>query len=186
MAEETKNNLDWYNQFAPCPENALSTIQAGKLKGKSDINPMWRIKTLTEKFGPVGFGWYTEIKERWVDEFDGEAAAWVICNLYVKHPETGEWSKPITGTGGSKLSGKGKGDGVDDEAYKMAETDAISVCCKKLGLAANIYWQKDVTKYSDNKAQEKAADFFRGQQQPLPRPQRPAPMEPAEITDLPF
>lgn len=34
--------------------------EAGKLKGKTDINPMWRIKVLTETFGPCGEGWKTE------------------------------------------------------------------------------------------------------------------------------
>lgn len=141
-------NLDWYNKFKVCPKEAQRTIQAGKLKGKTDINPQWRIETLTEHFGPVGFGWNTEIVKYWTEESDGEVAAFVICNLYVKDPTTNEWSKPIVGMGGSKLSGKGKGDGIDDEAFKMAETDAISVCCKKLGLAADIYWQKGETKYN--------------------------------------
>ena len=171
-------NLDWYNKFAPCPKDAQRTIQAGKLKGKTDINPQWRIQTLTGHFGPVGFGWYTEIVKYWTEESDGEVAAFVICNLYVKDPTTNEWSQPIVGMGGSKLCGKGKGDGIDDEAFKMAETDAISVCCKKLGLAADIYWQKTAeTKYGKADTQQPApgsnrpirvhADFTDGGAQPL-------------------
>ena len=139
-------NLDLYNRFAPVPENAKRKITGGKLNGKTDINPMWRIKTLTETFGPVGFGWYTEVKDRWVETGDGESAAWVCLALYVKHPETGEWSKPIIGMGGSKQNGKGQGDGINDEAFKMAETDAISVACKKLGMGADVYWDSDKTK----------------------------------------
>ena len=30
----------------------------------------------------------------------------------------------------------------------MAETDAISVACKKLGMGADVYWQANETKYS--------------------------------------
>jgi hypothetical protein len=37
---------------------------------------------------------------------------------------------------------------TSDEAYKMALTDAISVSCKALGIAADIYWSKDNTKYT--------------------------------------
>ena len=37
---------------------------------------------------------------------------------------------------------------VSDECYKMATTDAISVACKQLGIGADIYWDKDKTKYS--------------------------------------
>mgnify|MGYP006916101900 CR=1 FL=1 len=154
------NNLDFYNAMAEVPKTAQKTISGGKLNGKTDINPMWRIKKLTETFGPVGFGWYTEITDRWVETAAGESAAWVTINLFIKHPETGEWSKPIVGTGGSKQNGKGMGDGINDEAFKMAETDAISVACKKLGMGASIYWDKDKTKYSgaSESADKKNAD----------------------------
>ena len=47
-----KDNLELYNKGRAVPEEAKKTIQAGKLKGFTDINPMWRIKTLTEMFGP--------------------------------------------------------------------------------------------------------------------------------------
>ena len=37
---------------------------------------------------------------------------------------------------------------MNDEAFKMAETDALSVACKKLGIGADIYWAGDNTKYT--------------------------------------
>lgn len=142
------NNLDIYNKAAEVPLHAQKEIKGGKLKGMTDINPMWRIKTLTEIFGPCGIGWYTQIQERWVERDANESVAWVKVALFVKSPETDTWSMPIEGVGGSKQYGKGQGDGVNDEAFKMAETDAISVACKKLGFGAKIYWDKDKTKYS--------------------------------------
>lgn len=141
------NNLDIYNKAAEVPLHAQKEIKGGKLKGMTDINPMWRIKTLTEIFGPCGIGWYTQIQERWVERDANESVAWVKIALFVKSPETDTWSMPIEGVGGSKQYGKGQGDGVNDEAFKMAETDAISVACKKLGFGAKIYWEKDATKY---------------------------------------
>lgn len=135
-----------YNAVRSVPQNARRKIQGGHLNGKTDINPVWRIKTLTEQFGPVGFGWYTEITKYWIEEAAGETCAWVQLNLFVKIGD--EWSKPIQGIGGSKQTGKGRGDGINEEAYKMAETDALSVACKKLGVAADIYWEADSTKYS--------------------------------------
>lgn len=142
------NNLDIYNKAAEVPLHAQKEIKGGKLKGMTDINPMWRIKTLTEIFGPCGIGWYTQIQERWVERDANESVVWVKVALFVKSPETDTWSMPIEGVGGSKQYGKGQGDGVNDEAFKMAETDAISVACKKLGFGAKIYWNKDSTKYS--------------------------------------
>lgn len=140
-------NMALYSKLRSCPAEAQREIQAGKLKGKTDINPQWRIQVLTETFGPCGFGWVTEVAKTWTESAGDETGAYVLVNLYVRDPETHEWSRPITGIGGSKLAGKGKGDGQDDEAFKMAETDAISVCCKKLGIAADIYWN-DGSKYT--------------------------------------
>ena len=145
---ETKNNMKFYDKFRSVPKEACTEIGAGKLKGFTDINPMWRIKMLTETFGPCGFGWYIESEEHWMNTVGNEVGAFCKVALKVKHPETGEWSAPIVGIGGSKLAGKGKGDGMDDEAYKMAYTDAISIACKNLGMAADIYYSKGRTKYS--------------------------------------
>ena len=39
---------------------------------------------------------------------------------------------------------------TDDDAFKKAYTDAISVACKALGIGADVYWEKDPTKYTQN------------------------------------
>lgn len=140
-------NLDIYESCREVPENAKKTIGAGRLKGKTDINPMWRIKKLTELFGPCGIGWYYTMENKWTEEAGGEIAAFVDINLYIK--SGGEWSKPIHGTGGSMLAANEKGGlHLSDECYKMATTDAISVACKQLGIGADVYWNADSTKYS--------------------------------------
>ena len=139
-------NLDIYDRVRAVPPEAQKTIGAGKLKGMTDINPMWRIKKLTEVFGPCGIGWYTEITRQWLEPGAGKVAAFCNINLYVKF--SGEWSKPIPGTGGASFVNIFKGSPeMSDEAYKMAYTDAISVACKALGFAADVYWDKDRTKY---------------------------------------
>lgn len=148
MAEIT--NMFFYEKFREVPKDACKEIGAGKLKGFTDINPMWRIKMLTETFGACGFGWYIESEEHWTESLGNEVAVFCKIVLKIKHPQTSEWSAPILGIGGSKLAGKGKGEGVDDEAYKMAFTDAISIACKNLGMAANIYYAKDRTKYNSH------------------------------------
>ena len=154
--DQHSENLALYNAVRTVPDNALRKIEAGRLKGKSDINPVWRIKTLTALFGQVGFGWYTSIDREWTETSEnGEVAVFIDISLYVK--KDGEWSKPIHGTGGNKLLSLEKkyDNGVqvtvpylDDEAYKKAYTDAISVACKALGIGADVYWEADSTKYS--------------------------------------
>lgn len=144
------NNMEIYDKSKACPSNALRTIQAGKLKGKSDINPVWRIKQLTELFGPCGVGWKLSNIRYWTEPgAGGEVSAWCSLNLHIK--VDGEWSDGIEGIGGSMLINTEKGKLVtNDEAYKMAQTDAVSVACKMLGFAADVYWEADRTKYDGN------------------------------------
>ena len=94
-----EDNLKIYNLLRNCPQEAKKQITAGKIKGFTDVNPMWRIKKLTELFGVCGFGWYTEVINKWIEQgTDGKTAAFVEINLYVKYND--EWSKPIYGIGG--------------------------------------------------------------------------------------
>lgn len=149
MKEE---NLKIYNQLKDVPKTAQKPITAGRLKGMTDIKPMWRIEKLTEVFGMCGFGWKTKIKNKEIIEgANGEKIAIVDIDLYVKID--GEWSEPIEGTGGSSLVSKEKnGLYTSDECFKMAYTDAISVASKSLGMGANIYWGD--SKYPTNEVKK--------------------------------
>ncbi len=167
-----EDNLNLYNEVRGVSQEAQKTIGGGRLKGMTDINPMWRIKTLTEQFGVCGIGWYTETTKQWIEQgANGESCAFVNINLFVK--VDGEWSKPIQGVGGSMFTalesksiyendrkvGTEKVIFVSDECFKMAYTDAISVACKALGFGADVYWNKDRTKYDQQKEEEvKKAD----------------------------
>ena len=140
-------NLEIYDKFRSVPQEAKKEIGAGRLKGFTDINPMWRIKMLTEQFGVCGFGWYTEIiEQKIIDGSDNQKAAFVTINLFVKIDN--EWSKPIQGVGGSSfVTNERSGAYTSDECFKMAYTDALSIACKSLGMGADVYFAKDRTKY---------------------------------------
>ena len=143
-------NLTIWNAVERPPSEALKPIRAGRLKGKSDISPQWRMKALTEQFGPCGIGWRYEITKLWTEPGDnGQVFAFAMVNLYYKHE--GEWSEAVPGIGGSMLVvNESKGPYSSDEAFKMAVTDALSVAMKALGVAAAIYsglW--DGSKYTD-------------------------------------
>ena len=162
------DNMTLYNAVRTPPPEALREIKAGRLAGKSDINPMWRIKTLTEQFGPCGVGWKYTIEKLWTEQgANGEIAAFALINL--SHRIGEGWSEPIPGIGGNSFVAKEKsGMYTSDECYKMALTDALSVACKALGVAADVYWQADKTKYTRDteppreKADEKLiAEFYK-------------------------
>lgn len=148
-------NLDLYNKVRVVPPEAKKSINGGRLKGMTDINPMWRIKTLTEQFGLCGQGWYFEITDKQIVEGgNDEKVAFVDINLYVKFGEG--WSKPIQGTGGSNFIAKERnGLYTNDECFKMALTDALSVSCKSLGVGADVYFEKDRTKYDNSQGSGK-------------------------------
>ena len=145
--------IDIYESLARPPKDALREIQAGKLKGKTDINPQWRYKAMTEKFGLVGIGWKYEVQKLWTEAGAGnEKLAFAQVAVFVKDGDS--WSEPIVGIGGSKLVQFEKGAAVsNDEGYKMAVTDAFSTALKMLGVAADIYAGRwDGTKYNDEPA----------------------------------
>lgn len=141
-------NMNIWVQVQDTPQEARKPIQAGRLKGMTDINPMWRFKKLTEAFGPCGIGWKYEIANKWLEKgLDNEVKAFVEVNLSIKDGD--KWSAAIPGIGGSSfVTVERNGPYCSDECYKMALTDAISVCCKALGMSADIYFEKDRDKYT--------------------------------------
>ena len=146
-------NMDIYERVRRVPEEAQRKIESGRLKGFTDINPMWRIQMLTDVFGPCGFGWWYDITRQEIitDELSNQRTAFVNINLYVVNPNNGDVSKPITGTGGASfVKMERAGPYLSDECYKMALTDALSVACKALGIGADVYWSAGSSKYSQD------------------------------------
>ncbi len=148
MSEQMKEEVDnmmVYNSFRSVPAEATKKFNNGRFSG-TDINPMWRIKRMTEMFGMCGAGWYVEVVSRELREAhdsNGTVAAFCALNLYVK--VNGEWSKPIYGEGGNifvTTTSKGFKQ-VDDDAFKKAYTDAFSNATKQLGLGADIWFEND-------------------------------------------
>jgi len=141
-------NLKYWDKVSTPPPDALKTIKAGRLKGFTDVSPMWRYKIMTEVYGMCGFGWKFNIIKKWFEPgSDNQIFAFVDVELFIKQGD--KWSDPIPGTGGSMLVAKEKaGLHSSDEAYKMATTDALSTALKVIGVAADIYMGKwDGSKY---------------------------------------
>lgn len=135
-------NLKVYNNLKTPPKKALKPIKAGRLKGKTDISPQWRIEALTNEFGICGIGWKFEIAKQWTEPADsGQVFAFINVNLFIKDGD--KWSDAIPGTGGTLLIVNEKnGAYSNDEAYKMSLTDALGMAMKCLGVAADVYMGK--------------------------------------------
>jgi hypothetical protein len=144
-----------WEQLARPPKDALKAIKGGRLSGMTDVNPQWRYKVMHDTFGPCGIGWKYEVTRLWTEPgLDGQMFAFASVLVYTKQDEG--WSAPIPGIGGSMLLEKDK-NGIhhNDESFKMATTDALSVALKMLGVAADIYMGRwDGTKYKDTGIQQ--------------------------------
>lgn len=157
-------NLDLYNKLKVVPQEAIKPIQSGRLKGKSDINPMWRIRTMTEHFGVCGVGWKYVITKQWTETYGTETKAYCNIDLFVK--VDGQWSDAIQGTGGSsEVTMERNGSYVSDECYKMALTDALSVAMKALGVGADIYFEKGKSTMDYSSKYNMQEDLTKTQQQ---------------------
>lgn len=162
------DELKIWEQLKDTPIEARRTISGGKLNGFTDINPMWRLKRLTEVFGPCGIGWtYSITSQREVAGANGEVAVFLDIQLQVKIGD--QWSAPIPGLGGSMLVSTERGKlATNDEAYKMALSDAIGTACKALGMSEDVYMSgkgKTGSKYQQDAGKDapvtpkEAADF---------------------------
>lgn len=142
-------NLKYFNLLKDTPKDAQKQIEGGRLKGFTDISPMWRIQKLTEIFGPCGLGWKYEIADKQIIPVETQIAVFVSVNLYVKFD--GAWSEPIPGEGGDMIAAKERnGLHINDDAIKAALTDALGNACQRLGMSADIYSKKYGTKYDRN------------------------------------
>ena len=145
------SNMEIYYRLRTPPPSALKKITGGRLKGMTDIRPQWRYEVLTEVFGICGIGWKYEVKDFDIQEHQGEKVVIATIALYIK--VDGQWSEPIPGVGGALLVAKEtSGLRLNDEAYKMAVTDALSVASKMIGVAADIYRGVDTSKYGNTSA----------------------------------
>lgn len=144
---DVKDNLSAWNALARPPKEALKAIKGGRLSGMTDINPTWRLKAMTEVYGPVGTGWWYTIDGFDTHDMAGEVALLARITLYIAGREHG-----IPGVGGSMLVASEKGGmRLSDEAWKMAVTDALSVAMKALGVGAEVYMGNwDGSKYRNS------------------------------------
>ena len=136
-------NMKLWNAVKQPPKEALKTIGGGRVRGMTDINPQWRLEAMTEQFGPCGEGWKYTIDKLWTEPGPYEQ---VFCFALVSvfHREYGldggGWSEPVPGVGGNYLVVKESGGlHANDEGFKMAVTDALSVALKALGFGAEVY-----------------------------------------------
>ena len=154
MADKTAeppkpNNMELWDRLKRTDPNATKPFDRGTFKG-TQIDPYFRYQMMTEVFGPCGKGWGYELTDPIITDglvFVG-AKVWYI-DLLTKEKF---WSSMQYG-GDALTKGKGR---VNDEAMKMAVTDAVGKALSLLGLGADIY----MGQFDDSKYREESAALY--------------------------
>ena len=162
---DKQQSVELFRAQARPPQEALNEIKFGPLKGKSDINPQWRIEALTETYGLYGLGWFVQIKDTTTVDLPEtkEKMLFLTLELFVRDwsiPDEFKWFGPALGVGGDYLIIRDK-NGVhgNDEAYAMAMTDALGKAAKLFGIANDIYRGKFDSKYGWRDENEKRQEL---------------------------
>ena len=83
--EKLKTNLAVWENVSKVDKDFTDKITGGRMNGKTAIKPIWRIKKLTEVYGPVGIGWYYQITDKRFEKgANEEVSVFVELELFVK------------------------------------------------------------------------------------------------------
>lgn len=154
---EQTNNMQLWDEFKETPPGVTKAFtKGGGFKGKA-IDPMYIIRRLTEKFGPIGTGWgYEIIDEAYVNgapfkKENGDGCTiihkiclhiWYMSAVFNKAMERDVMTKFYTGQqfGLTTFVGEYKsGPFTDEDHAKKSVTDALGKCAVLLGLAADVH-----------------------------------------------
>jgi len=133
-----ENNLEHWDVLQRTDPIYTKKFNAGRFKG-TDINATYRMRHLTERFGPAGKGFGFDIGHPiFYGEGDFQAVT-IAAALWwmegdVKHMAPAHY-------GGTKLflTSKGKVTGIDEDAVKKAVTDAMGKAALAMGAHADVY-----------------------------------------------
>jgi len=120
-----------WNTFAASDPNYTKAV-SGKGYKMTSIDGHYRIKRMTEKFGPCGKGWGWVIERLGPDGNDGQV---VVCQITLWYMLDGQRCE-IPAVGATNVF---MGTKPDDEAHKKAVTDALGKALSYLGMNADIY-----------------------------------------------
>ncbi|HYD98849.1 MAG TPA: hypothetical protein VEH84_05665, partial [Alphaproteobacteria bacterium] len=137
----------WQKLQRTDPRATKPFTRSGGFRG-TQIDPAWRLKIMTEVFGPVGQGWgYEQLEWTLV-----ERMVFICARVWYRHPDTDEICYTGPQWGGTEIVRRRRdgGESPDDECFKMSMTDAIGKCMLQIGLAADVYLgQFDDSKYRE-------------------------------------
>ena len=137
VADDDKLRI-WNALSKTDPKHTTRFQRAGGFKGTA-VKPIYQIEKMTEVFGPIGERWGTHHPHfETVRSDNGEVLVFCTVGVWVGDNERID---SFHGVGGDKVVTLSR-DGTlrtNDEAYKMAFTDAVGNALKYLGMSADIH-----------------------------------------------
>jgi hypothetical protein len=145
MAKKDNMKL-WQSVETTDPKYTTRVNQRG---GFTAIGAQYQLRTATETFGPIGYGWGVrdEKIERWEDV---GLAVYTAILWYVREGIADEHEVPIHSS--IKYQSNGR---VDDDFFKKVATDALTKGFSKIGFNADVF----MGKFDDNKYVNKLTDM---------------------------
>lgn len=144
-----RNNLRLWSLVCETDPAYMSKVSFGA-RSFNAIDPMYQIKKVTNVFGPVGSGWSYQV------EYDYPVIGNIMMVVAKVTFETSKFGTfgPIAGSRTFvNLDNKKK---TNDDAPKMALTDALTKAISHLGFDADVF----LGKYDDNKYMKGNNDEF--------------------------
>lgn len=144
------------------PKHTKSFKRSGGFSGTA-IKPMWANQRMTEFFGPCGTGWGSTEPQFQIVPADKEIMVYCTVGVWYLEASSAARSELVYGVGGDKvLKSQSSGLRADDEAFKMAYTDALGNAMKFIGVAADIH----MGMFDDSKYRDEMASEFRAAEKP--------------------
>jgi hypothetical protein len=145
ISKSSSQKMEIWELLKDVPQQAQKTFRRQGGFSGTDVSPQWRMKRLTEVFGPAGCGWGYEIKSNW----ESKDCCFVLLEGWYKWGN--EIHKIPATIGGTQMSR------TPDESYKMAVTDAFGKSFSQIGLAATVYLGEDFSgsKYASSSSIER-------------------------------
>jgi hypothetical protein len=132
-AKKESNTALWESVFKTDPKHTKAFQRSGGFKGTA-IKPLYLMHKATELWGPLGDAWTAESVEH-VIQF-----GMVFIKARVTYPPRHANLRGafVEHWGGDVLT-KGEKATPNDEAFKMAFTDAVGKCLVQLGFSADVH-----------------------------------------------
>lgn len=144
------DNLEVWNLVQDTPKEFLKQIPGSSGKQLTEINPTYRVKKMTEAFGPLGIGWKYQIARDLNGNLIERTEASLVNNqivfykvlveVYIRYEN--EWVKAAEQWGSAELIevfNSGKVADKMNDAHKSAMTDALGKLLSHFGVGSDVY-----------------------------------------------